>query len=119
MVRIRSTILFATLSVAVLILVYTTFQNLLSSYAEAQNSTTQNITQSIPTTISKEAQEELQKVPFDPSLIKSPDPTDLKGWKEQYNNFESISAEFSRPIVELLSTQYNRRKVGRTSHSRY
>ena len=96
MVRTRSTTLFVTLSVAVLILVYTTFQNLLPSYAEAQN-----ITQGIPTTISKEAQEELQKVPFDPSLIKSPDPTDLKGWKEQYNNFESISAEFSRPIVEL------------------
>ena len=113
MVRIRSTILFVTLSVAVLILVYTTFQNLLPSYAEAQNSTTtQNITQSIPTTISKEAQEELQKVPFDPSLIKSPDPTDLKGWKEQYNNFDSISAEFSRPIVELYQLNITDAKLG-------
>ena len=62
MVRIRSTTLFVTLSVTVLILIYTTFQNLLPSYVEAQNSTTQNITQGIPTTISKEAQEELQKV---------------------------------------------------------
>jgi hypothetical protein len=67
MVRIRSTTLFVTLSVTVLILIYTTFQNLLPSFAEAQNSTTQNITQGIPTTISKEAQEELQKVTFDPS----------------------------------------------------
>jgi hypothetical protein len=67
MVRIRSTTLFVTLSVTVLILIYTTFQNLLPSFAETQNSTTQNITQGIPTTISKEAQEELQKVTFDPS----------------------------------------------------
>jgi epsilon-lactone hydrolase len=112
MVRIRSTTLFVTLSVAVLILIYTTFQNLLPSYAEAQNSTTQNITQGIPTTISKEAQEELQKVTFDPSLMKSPDPTDLKGWKEQYNNFESISAEFSRPIVELYQHNITDAKLG-------
>jgi monoterpene epsilon-lactone hydrolase len=44
--------------------------------------------------------------------MKSPDPTDLKGWKEQYNNFESISAEFSRPIVELYQHNITDAKLG-------
>jgi hypothetical protein len=58
-----------------LILTHTIFANLSPSYfALAQNSSTQNITRHIPKTISKEAQEELQKITFDPSLMKIPGP---------------------------------------------
>ena len=80
MVSIRPMTLFVILSVAVFILTHTIFANLSHSYfALAQNSSTQNITRHIPNTISKEAQEELQKVTFDPSLMKIPDPNDLNG----------------------------------------
>jgi monoterpene epsilon-lactone hydrolase len=102
MISIRSTTLFVILSVAVLILTHTISANLSPSYfALAQNSSTQNITRHIPKTISKEAQEELQKITFDPSLMKIPDPNDLNGWKKQYDNFESISAQLSQPIVDI------------------
>lgn len=94
--------LFVILSVTVLIVTHTTFVYLSSShFALAQNSATQNVTRYIPTTISKEAQEELQKITFDPSLMRSPDPNDLDGWKMQYDSFESISEELSQPIVDL------------------
>ena len=45
----------------------------------------QNVTYQvhIPTTISKEAQEELGKISVDPSRWKAPDPSDLKGWEKQ------------------------------------
>jgi hypothetical protein len=61
----RSSTPVAILFVAVLILIYTTFPILLPlHFAQAQNSTgAQNITyQGIPTTISKEAQEELRMI---------------------------------------------------------
>ena len=66
MVRIRSTTLFVTLSGCCLDF---------NLYYVSKLATTQGI----PTTISKEAQEELQKVTFDPSLMKIPDPNDLNG----------------------------------------
>jgi hypothetical protein len=68
-----SMITIITLSVAVSFLMYTTFPILLPlHFAQAQNSTAgQNITyQGIPTTITKEAQEELRKITFDPSILK-------------------------------------------------
>lgn len=102
MVSIRSSTLLVILSVTVLILTHTIFANLSPPYfALAQNSAIQNITRHIPTTISKEAQEELQRITFDPSLMKAPDPNDLNGWKKQYDNFESIYAQLSRSIVDL------------------
>lgn len=103
------------LSVAVLILIYTSFPNLLPLYfAQAQNSTTpKNITyQGIPTTISEEAQEELRKVAFDPSILKVPDPSDLNGWIKQYNNSESLIAELSQPIIDLYQPNITETKLG-------
>ena len=102
------------LSVVVLILIYTTFPTLLPSYfAVAQNSTTpKNITyQGIPTTISEEAQEELRKITFNPTILKVPDPSDLNGWKKQYNNSESMFAATLTTDYRPLSAQYNRNKV--------
>jgi hypothetical protein len=94
MVSTRSSTPVTMLFVSVLILIYTTFPILLPlQIAQAQNDSTaaQNITyHGIPTTISKEAQEELQKITFDPSNLKVPDPYDLNGWKKQYNYSESI-----------------------------
>jgi hypothetical protein len=81
----RSSTSVITLSVVVLILIYATFPTLLPSYfAEAHNSTTpKNITyQGIPTTISEEAQEELRKITFNPTILKVPDPSDVNGWKK-------------------------------------
>ena len=113
MVSIRSITLLIILSVAILILIHTTFANLSPSYfAQAQNSPTQNITRHISTTMSKEAQEELQKITFDPSLMKFPHPNDLNGWKEQYNNFESIIAQLSQPIVDLYQPNITYTTVG-------
>ena len=104
---------FVILSVTVLIATHTTFVDLSSShFALAQNSATQNVTRNIPTTISKEAQEELQKITFDPSIMKSPDPTDLNGWKKQYDNFESINEQLSQPIVDLYQPNITNATLG-------
>jgi epsilon-lactone hydrolase len=103
------------LSVVILILIYTTFPTLLPSYfAEAQNSTTpKNITyQGIPTTISEEAQEELRKITFNSTILKVPDPSDLNGWKKQYNNSESMFAELSQPIIDLYQPNITETKLG-------
>ena len=105
------------LFVIVLILIYTTFPILLPlHFAQAQNDSTaaQNITyHGIPTTISKEAQEELQKITFDPSDLKVPDPYDLNGWKKQYNYSESIFRELSQPIIDSYQPNITETKLGR------
>jgi epsilon-lactone hydrolase len=110
-----SMITITTLSVAILFLIYITFSNLLPWYfAEAQNSTVaQNTTyQGIPTTISKEAQEELQKITFDPSILKVPDPSDLNGWKKQYHDSKSIYEELSQPIINSYQPNITETKLG-------
>jgi hypothetical protein len=74
----------------------------------AQNSSTQNATYQnlpIPTTISKEAQEELRNTTLDPSILKAPDPDDLNGWKKQYLDSESMFMALSQPIIDLY--QFN------------
>ena len=55
----------------------------------------------IPTTISKEAQEELGKISVDPSRWKAPDPSDLKGWEKQYRQTESEFINESQQIIDL------------------
>ena len=115
MVSTRSSTPVIMLSVVVLILIYTTFPTLLPSYfAEAQNTTTpKNITyQGIPTTISEEAQEELRKITFNPTILNVPDPSDLNGWKKQYNNSESMFAELSQPIIDLYQPNITETKLG-------
>ena len=107
-----------TLSVAILFLIYITFPNLLPWYfAEAQNSAAaaQNTTtyQGIPTTISKEAQEELRQTTFDPSILNLPDPSDLVGWKKQHRNFESLFIELSQPITDLYQSNITETKIGK------
>jgi acetyl esterase/lipase len=104
------------LFVTVLILIYTTFPILLPlNFAQAQNNSTaaQNITyQGIPTIISKEAQEELRKIPFDPTNLKVPDPNDLNGWEKQYNYSESIFRQLSQPIVDSYQPNITETKLG-------
>ena len=115
MVSTRSSTPVIMLSVVVLILIYTTFPTLLPSYfVETQNSTTpKNIAyQGIPTTISEEAQEELRKITFNPTILNVPDPSDLNGWKKQYNNSESMFAELSQPIIDLYQPNITETKLG-------
>lgn len=110
-----SMITIITLSVAVSFLIYTTLPILLPlHFAQAQNSTAaQNITyQGIPTTISKEAREELRKITFDPSVLKVPDPSDLNGWKKQYHDSESIFVELSQPIIDSYQPNITETKLG-------
>src|SRR5919108_2708865 len=110
------TILFVTVFILILILIYTIFPILLPlHFAQAQNTSTaaQNITyQGIPTTISKEAQEELRKIPFDPTNLKVPDPNDLNGWEKQYNYSESIFRQLSQPIVDSYQPNITETKLG-------
>jgi epsilon-lactone hydrolase len=84
-----------------------------SYFAQAQKSTPKNITyQGMPTTISEEAQEELRKITFNPAILKAPDPSDLNGWKKQYNNSESMFAELSQPIIDLYQPNISETKLG-------
>jgi monoterpene epsilon-lactone hydrolase len=101
------------LSVAILFLIHILFPNLSHLYfAQAQNST-QNITyQNIPATVSKEAREELQKITFDPTTLKVPDPTDLNGWKKQYLDSESLFTQLSKPIIDLYQANITQTKLG-------
>ncbi|MGH9979532.1 MAG: alpha/beta hydrolase, partial [Nitrososphaeraceae archaeon] len=91
--------------IPILIMSHTIHPDLqISYYALAQNSSTQNATYQnlpIPTTISKEAQEELRNTTFDPSMLKAPDPDDLIGWKKQYLDSESIFMALSQSIIDL------------------
>jgi epsilon-lactone hydrolase len=108
-------IIIITLSVALLFLFYTTFPNSLPLYiAQGQNSTAaQNTTfQGIPTTISKEAQEEMQRFTFDPSILLTPDPSDLNGWRKQYLDSELIFTGLSQPIIDLYQHNITETKLG-------
>ena len=103
-------------TVFILILIYTTFPSLLPlHFAQGQNNSTsaQSITyQGIPTTISKEAQEELRKIAIDFSNLKVPDPYDLNEWKKQYNYSESIFRQLSQSIVESYQPNITETKLG-------
>ena len=105
------------LFVAVLILICTIFPILLPLHvAHAQNNSiaAQNITyQGIPTTISKEVQEELRKITFDPLNLEVPEPSDLNGWKKQYNYSESIFRELSQPLIDSYQPNITETKLGR------
>lgn len=76
------------LSTTIFLLLCCTFLCLIPLHSgQAQNSTdVQNLTAQVhnSTTISKEAQEELNKIIFDPQTFWSSDPGDIKGWKKQY-----------------------------------
>jgi epsilon-lactone hydrolase len=103
------------LFVAVLILIHTIFPILLPlHFVQAQNSTAaqNNTYQGIPTTISREAQEELQKITLYPSNLKVPDPSDIDGWKKQYNYSESIFRELSQPIMDSFQSNITETKLG-------
>lgn len=76
---------------------------------QAQNPTAQI---HIPATISKEAQEELNKTIFDPQTFSSPDPGDIEGWKKQYVNSESVFIELSKPIIDLYQPKISETDLG-------
>ncbi|HZA64710.1 MAG TPA: alpha/beta hydrolase [Nitrososphaeraceae archaeon] len=83
-------------------------------FAEAQNSTNaQNDTHQIyiPTTISKEAQEELRKIPSNPFDL-SPGPDDLIGWKKLYQEMESMDFFCSQSIKDLYQPNITETKLG-------
>ena len=111
-----STINTIILSYSILFLLFTTFLSIQPIYfAEAQNSTNaQNDTHQIyiPTTISKEAQEELRKIPSNPFDFKSPDPDDLIGWKKLYQEMESMDFFCSQSIKDLYQPNITETKLG-------
>ena len=84
-------------------------------FAEAQNSTNaQNNTHQIyiPTTISKEAQEELRKIASNSFNFKSPGPADLIGWKKLYQDMESMDLFRSQSIIDLYQPNITETKLG-------
>ncbi len=66
----------------------------------------------IPTTISKEAQEELSKITVNPSTLKAPDPSDLKGWEQQYRETESFFINESQQIIDLYRPNITETDLG-------
>ena len=111
-----STINTIILSYSILFLLFTTFLSLQPIYfAEAQNSTNaQNNTHQIhiPTTISKEAQEELRKIASNPFNFKNPGPADLIGWKKLYQEMESMDLFRSQSIKDLYQPNITETKLG-------
>ena len=111
-----STINTIILSYSILFLLFTTFLSLQPIYfAEAQNSTNaQNNTHQIyiPTTISKEAQEELRKIASNPFDFKNPGPADLIGWKKLYQEIESIDLFRSQSFIDLYQPNITETKLG-------
>ena len=111
-----STINTIILSYSILFLLFTTFLSLQPIYfAEAQNSTNaQNNTHQIyiPTTISKEAQEELRKIASNPFNFKSPGPADMNGWKKLYQEHESMDLFHSQSIKDLYQPNITETKLG-------
>ena len=84
-------------------------------FAEAQNSTdAQNNTHPIyiPTTISKEAQEELRKIASNSFDFKNPGPADLIGWKKLYQEMESMDLFRSQSIIDLYQPNITETKLG-------
>jgi acetyl esterase/lipase len=111
-----STINMIILSYPILFLLFTTFLSLQPIYfAEAQNSTdAQNNTHPIyiPTTISKEAQEELRKIASNSFDFKNPGPADLIGWKKLYQEMESMDLFRSQSIIDLYQPNITETKLG-------
>lgn len=111
-----STINTIILSYSILFLLFTTFLSLQPIYfAEAQNSTNaQNNTHQIyiPTTISKEAQEELRKIASNSFNFKNPGPADLIGWKKLYQEMESMDLFRSQSIKDLYQPNITETKLG-------
>ena len=111
-----STINTIILSYSILFLLFTTFLSIQPIYfAEAQNSTNaQNNTHQIyiPTTISKEAQEELRKIASNPFNFKNPGPADLIGWKKLYQEMESMDLFRSQSIKDLYQPNITETKLG-------
>ena len=111
-----STINTIILSYSILFLLFTTFLSIQSIYfAEAQNSTNaQNNTHQIyiPTTISKEAQEELRKIASNHFNFKNPGPADLIGWKKLYQGMESMDLFRSQSIIDLYQPNITETKLG-------
>jgi monoterpene epsilon-lactone hydrolase len=111
-----STINTIIMSYSILFLLFTTFLSLQPIYfAEAQNSTNaQNNTHQIyiPTTISKEAQEELRKIASNSFNFKNPGPADLIGWKKLYQEMESMDLFGSQSIKDLYQTNITETKLG-------
>ena len=111
-----STINTIILSYSILFLLFTTFLSLHPIYfAEAQNSTNaQNNTHQIyiPTTISKEAQEELRKIASNPFDFKNPGSADLIGWKKLYQEIESIDLFRSQSFIDLYQPNITETKLG-------
>jgi monoterpene epsilon-lactone hydrolase len=111
-----STINTIIMSYSILFLLFTTFLSLQPIYfAEAQNSTNaQNNTHQIyiPTTISKEAQEELRKIASNPFNFKSPGPADMNGWKKLYQEHESMDLFHSQSIKDLYQPNITETKLG-------
>ena len=66
----------------------------------------------IPITISKEAEEELDKITFDPYTLKAPGPSDLNGWKKQYLVSESGFINLSQPIIDLYRPSITETDLG-------
>ena len=84
-------------------------------FGHAQNSTdVQNHTVRvhIAATISKEAQEELNKIIFDPQTFRAPDPGDIEGWKKQYINSESVFIDLSKPIIDFYQPNISETDLG-------
>lgn len=108
------------LSYSILFLLFTTFLSIQPIYfAEAQNSTdAQNNTHQIyiPTTISKEAQEELRKIASNFASnsfnFKNPAPADLIGWKKLYQEMESMDLFRSQSIKDLYQPNITETKLG-------
>jgi monoterpene epsilon-lactone hydrolase len=103
------------LSAVVLFFIFAVFPNSLPfNIALAQNSSSSQNTayQGIPTTISKEAQEELRKIKFDSSLFTLPDPSDLAGWKKLHDDTESVFIQLSQTIIDLYQPNITETKLG-------
>ena len=104
------------LSYSILFLLFTTFLSLHPIYfAEAQNSTNaQNNTHQIyiPTTISKEAQEELRKIASNPFDFKNPGPADLIRWKKLYQEIESMDLFRSQSFIDIYQPNITETKLG-------
>lgn len=104
------------MSYSILFLLFTTFLSIQPIYfAEAQNSTNaQNNTHQIyiPTTISKEAQEELRKIASNSFNFKNPGPADLIGWKKLYQEMESMDLFGSQSIKDLYQPNITETKLG-------
>jgi hypothetical protein len=100
------------------------YSNLVSSlftvfYAQAQHAGAidiqkKNFTVYIPTTVSKQAQEELRKLTHDPATTKTPSVDDSNGWKKYRQEGELRGMPLSKESITLFQpiiTQSNTKKA--------